>query len=127
MVETQKSIHEWCKATFPRHAGIKGRAVALVEEAVELAIAAGLDAETISAAVMTPMRKEVMRLARGEAPGGQAEEIADVLLCLYAYAEEAGIDSHQELDQKMAINRNRSAEYYAQKTARKEELGFILP
>jgi NTP pyrophosphatase (non-canonical NTP hydrolase) len=55
-----------------------------------------------------------------------AGEVADVLLCTYAYAEEAGIDSHKELNDKMRENRSRAAEYYAAKTAQKEDMGFIL-
>lgn len=130
MVETQKSIHEWCKATFPRHVGKQGRAVALLEEAVELALACGVESDAIFAAVRVPILKEAIRVSTGERehhPDNDLEEVADVLLCLYAYAEERGCDAHAELDNKMAVNRTRTAEYYAQKTARKEELGFILP
>lgn len=129
MKETQKSVHGWCIDTFPRHVGLPGRAIATLEEAVELAIAAGIDEETILAAVKVPIQKEKVRVANGERgkPREDAEEVADVLLCVYAYAEEAGYDAHEELDLKMAQNRSRGKEYYAKKTAAKEELGFILP
>jgi NTP pyrophosphatase (non-canonical NTP hydrolase) len=130
MVETQKSIHEWCKATFPKHIGEQGRAVALLEEAVELALAAGVKEDAIMAAVKVPILKETIRVSTGERErkyDDDLEEMADVLLCLYAYAEERGGDAHAELDRKMVINRGRSTEYYAKKTAHKQELGFILP
>jgi NTP pyrophosphatase (non-canonical NTP hydrolase) len=128
--ETQKSVHEWCKATFPRHVGLPGRAIALIEEAVELALACGVEPVTIEAAVKVPMIKESIQQQIGEYKWHDrydAEEVADVLLCVYAYAEEAGYDAHKELDLKMETNRTRSVEYYAKKTAHKEELGFILP
>jgi hypothetical protein len=130
MIETQKSVHEWCKATFPRHVGLQGRAIALIEEAVELALACGTPRDAIEASVRVPILKEDIRLKIGERNWHQredAEEVADVLLCLYAYAEEAGYSAHQELDDKMEINRSRTAEYYAKKTAQKEELGGINP
>jgi NTP pyrophosphatase (non-canonical NTP hydrolase) len=129
-IETQKSVHEWCKATFTRHIGVKGRAVALVEEAVELALACGVDSKAIKSVVEVPIIKESIRLFNGERKWHDredAEEVADVLLCLYAYAEEAGYDAHKELDEKMALNRTRSKEYYANKTAEKEDWGYILP
>jgi NTP pyrophosphatase (non-canonical NTP hydrolase) len=124
--ETQQSIHQWCKETFPRHVGVKGRAVALIEEAIELGLAGGLTIEEILAAVNTPIYK--LAEATADTPmESDAGEVADVLLCLYAYAQEAGHDAHAELDKKMAVNRSRSKEYYAKKTAHKEDLGFLLP
>lgn len=125
-METQQTIHEWCKATFPRHVGKKGRAIALLEEAAELALAAGVGFDAIRQAVEVPMKKHIIREMRNEPMESDAGEVADVLLCLYAYAEEGSIDSHRELDAKMAENRSRPTEYYAAKTAAKEELGFIL-
>lgn len=128
--ETQKSVHEWCKATFSHYVGVKGRAVALLEEAVELALGCGMDEATIEAVVKVPILKEKILMANGERNWSSEDdegEVADVLLCLYAYAEEANHDAHVALDRKMAVNRSRGAEYYAKKTAQKEELGFILP
>jgi hypothetical protein len=124
--ENQKSIHEWCKDTFPRHVGTKGRAIALIEEAVELGIAAGLSLKEIQSAVDVPIFKLAEQTQAGPLES-DAGEVADVLLCLYAYAEEAGYDAHKELDAKMRTNRSRPKEYYAAKTAHKEDLGFILP
>jgi NTP pyrophosphatase (non-canonical NTP hydrolase) len=106
--------------------GTKGRAVALVEEVIELAIAAGLSLKEIDAAVATPIKK-VAEMTQADVMESDAGEVADVLLCLYAYAEEAGYDAHKELDAKMRINRSRTKEYYAAKTAHKENLGFLLP
>lgn len=153
MAETQKSVHEWCKTTFSRFAGLQGRATALLEEAVELALTAGLSSETIYATARVPILKEAARAKSGwptiqcrkcaaffwvpdgcacgehkpfnsmTGKNGDAEEIADVMICVYACAEEAGYDARKELDEKMALNRSRPAEYYAEKTARKEELG----
>jgi NTP pyrophosphatase (non-canonical NTP hydrolase) len=129
MKETQKSVHGWCKAMFPGYVGVKGRAVALIEEAVELSIAAGVPYDTIRAAVEVPILKETVRMGSGQSwnPNADREEVADVLVCVYAYAEEAGYDAHQELDEKMELNRSRSMEYYAKKTAEKMDKGFILP
>lgn len=125
-METQQTIHEWCKETFPRHVGKKGRAIALLEESAELALAAGVSFEAIRQAVEVPMKKHIIREMRNEPLESDAGEVADVLLCLYAYAQEAGYDAHKELDSKMATNRTRTIEYYANKTAQKEDLGFIL-
>lgn len=125
-METQKTIHEWCKDTFPRHVGKKGRAIALLEEAAELALAAGVGFEAIRQAVEVPIKKHIARIDAGVELESDAGEVADVLLCLYAYAEEGSIDSHGELDAKMRENRSRPTSYYAAKTAAKEALGFIL-
>jgi len=122
MSETQKSVHEWCKVTFPRFMGQQGRATAVLEEAVELALAAGVNTETIYATVRVPIMKESTR-NQANAP----EEIADVLVSLYSCAEEMGLDAHAELGKKMELNRSRPTEYYAEKTAQKEGLGYILP
>jgi hypothetical protein len=128
MTETQKSVYQWCKATFPKFAGLKGRAIALVEEAVELALAAGVNPEAIRAAANVPiLKEEETHWTALAVPNRDAEEVADALLCVYAYAEEAGYDAHRELDEKMALNRGRPQEYYDGKTAHKEELGYVLP
>lgn len=123
MRETQESVFHWCDATFPRHRGKQGRATALVEEAVELCLAAGMSPEDIRAAVEVPMKKARLR-PETESDAG---EVADVLICLYSYAEEVGFDAHEELDTKMAKNRTRSAEFYAKKTDQKVALGMKLP
>jgi hypothetical protein len=118
--ETQQSVFEWCRDTFPRHAGIKGRAIALIEEAVELGVAAGLSDEEIRAAVEVPLKKAKMR-SEDESDRG---EVGDVLICVLAYAGERGFDAYDEMVKKMIVNRSRTKEYYATKTSEKESLGM---
>jgi NTP pyrophosphatase (non-canonical NTP hydrolase) len=129
-METQKSVHSWCVATFPRYASKKGHALALLSEAVELALAAGLAAglafDTIRRAVEVPIIKHLNRLTEGEPLESDAGEVADVLVNVYAYAEEAGIDAQAELDKKMKENRQRLGDHYAAKTAQAEALGLVI-
>lgn len=121
--ETQSSVYRWCKDTFPEFKGLKGRATALVEEAVELCLAAGMTKEEIEAAVSVPLQKANLR-KEDESDRG---EIADVQICVWAYAEEAGFSAQHETDKKMEINRSRPPEYYEMKTKQKKELGMKLP
>lgn len=126
MKETQESVYQWTKDTFPRHVGVHGRAVALVEEAVELALAAGLTAEDIYDTVRIPIQKAVSDIIERKPQESDRGEIADVLICVYAYAAEAGFDSQEALDDKMAVNRSRSKEYYDAKTQKKHDMGLPL-
>ena len=126
--ENQVTVHSWVKDVFPEWSGVRARALAIVEEAVELALATGLTKPEIESAVNLPCVKEFKRIAadpnyKPEDPRG---EVADVYINVLAYAEEAGFDAKKELDAKMKKNRSRSKEHYRAKTAQKKALGLKL-
>lgn len=126
MMETQKSIYTWIKRVFPEWKGARGRALAIVEESTELALAAGLNPEEIQTAVDMVVAKHNERVAAGEPLESDEGEVADVLLCVYAYAEERSMDAQEVLDEKMAKNRAKPDEHYFAKTRQKRNLGLAL-
>jgi len=125
-METQKSVHTWIKRVFPEWKGARGRALALVEEVTELALAAGLTPEDAQTAVNMVVSKHNSRVAAGEPLESDEGEVGDVYLCLFAYAEERGIDAQACLDEKMAKNRAKPDEHYFAKTQQKKSLGLAL-
>lgn len=52
------------------------------------------------------------------------DEAADVLACLYAYADQQRFDLLCALDQKMDLNRSRPQAYYDKKSRKKKQLGI---
>jgi len=127
--ETQESVAAWCRETFPEFQGIRNRCIVVVEEVAELALEAGLSPEMIRATVEVPIGKEIARgytADRTPDRANLAEEVADVQLSLFAFAEEAQINTKIALDYKMAKNRLRPNTYYRAKTAQKVGLGMPL-
>ena len=125
-METQKSVSSWIKLTFPEWAG-SHRVLAIVEEAVELGLAAGLTKEQIQSAVDLSVGQSERRAAAGTPPEAVQGEIADIQLNLWAYAEENGIDTNIAVDEKMKRNRAKPLAAYQAKTKLKRELGLQLP
>lgn len=125
-METQASIYTWIKRVFPEWRGARGRALALVEEVTELALAAGLSPEDAQTAVNMVISKHNTRVAAGEPLESDEGEVADVYLCLLAYAEERGMDAQAVLDEKMLKNRAKPDEHYFAKTRQKRSLGLAL-
>lgn len=84
MAETQQSVTEWANATFGV-AGSNARVAARANEMAELLRAITVD----DASPMAPA------------------EVADVVIVLYRLATRLGVNLHDEVDKKMAINRAR--------------------
>lgn len=127
--ETQKSTSQWIKDTFPEYQGKENRFVALLEEVVELGLEAGVSPETIRNVIEIPIRKEIERGNTGDRernPLDLCEEVGDVLMNVFSFAEEAGIEAQVALDAKMYKNRLRPASYYRMKTQQKKNLGMPL-
>lgn len=83
--ETQQTISEWIEETFGP-AGSNARVVARAnEEMAELLRDVTID----------------------DAHPKAAEEIADVFIVLYRVATRLGVDIHELIDRKMAVNRAR--------------------
>jgi len=126
-METPETVGRWVQEAFPEWAGAKGRALAIVEEAIELAIAAGLTKEQIQSAVNLSTGQHERRI---QDPNYVAEsdegEVADTMLNVYAYAYVRGIDLQAALDKKMAKNRAKPIEQYRAKTKLKKNLGLAL-
>lgn len=53
------------------------------------------------------MSELLFELAKNDSSPKAAAEIADVIICLYRLADRLGCDVHEEVDKKMAINRQR--------------------
>jgi NTP pyrophosphatase (non-canonical NTP hydrolase) len=125
-METPETVGTWVERVFPEWSGPKGRALAVVEEAVELALAAGLPSAQIQTAVNLSVSQHIRRFDVGVTPESDEGEVADCLLNIYAYAYQRGIDPQTALDKKMAKNRAKSDEEYRAKTALKRKLGLVL-
>jgi NTP pyrophosphatase (non-canonical NTP hydrolase) len=125
-METPESVGTWVRRVFPEWSGPKGRALAVVEEAVELGLAAGLSVAQIQTAVNLSVGQHIRRFDAGATPESDEGEVADCMLNVYAYAYERGIDPQAALDKKMAKNRAKSDEQYKAKTALKKQLGLAL-
>jgi hypothetical protein len=126
-METPATVGTWVRRVFPEWSGARGRALAVVEEAVELGIAAGLTKEQIQSAVNLSFGQHDRRSAEPNYfPESDAGEVADCMLNIYAYSYERGIDPQAVLDAKMAKNRAKPDEQYKAKTALKKSLGLAL-
>lgn len=121
MREDQHTVYEWTKTAFPGLDNQTARTVAVLEEAIELAVAAGLKPERILNVVNVTLAKVHKQK---NFPGNDQEETADLLSCIYAYAGQRKFDAHEELDNKMVINRGRPLSYYREKTASKVAAGL---
>ncbi len=84
-IETQATIFKWANETFGQVTSNIRAATRLNEEVAELLAA----------------------LATDDSNPKVASEIADVAILLYRIASAMGIDVHQEVDLKMAINKQR--------------------
>lgn len=119
--ETQKTVGEWGVKTFPGQNNLYGRIAAILEEAVELAVASGMSEEDLfnitGQAAAKSMRQETHDLQ---------EEAADVLSCIYALAHLEGFDVHLALDHKMELCRARPQSYYDAKTQAKVDAGMRI-
>ncbi len=123
MHETQESVGSWMGPIFSDLLGPKSRSIAVVEEACELALASGVTAEEILAAVKVPIQKNAERGNNGD----PEEELADVYISMYAYAADSRMSAQSALDRKMSINRLRPTEYYLRKNKEKFRLGMPGP
>lgn len=85
MRETQRSISQWAEDTF----GV-----------------AGSDAR-VAARANEEMAELIRATTTDTPPARIAEEIADVVIVLYRLADRLGVDLHDEIDRKMAVNRQR--------------------
>lgn len=126
-METPETVGLWVRRVFPEWSGAKGRALAVVEEAVELGLAAGLTKQQIQSAVDLSLGQHERRSAQiGYVPESDEGEVADCMLNVYAYAYERNIDPQAALDKKMVKNRAKPDEQYHAKTALKKNLGLAL-
>ena len=122
LVETQRSVHQWTNEVYPQYSTKERRAIALIEEAVELGLAAGLNVEDIHNVVQLPITKFEKTGDRGD----DGEELGDVMLCVYAYGGQTEKDAHEELDKKMRHNRSKPLQHFQAKYQKKLEQGLEL-
>ncbi len=85
MTETRQSITAWADETFG-------------EPFSNMSIVNRADSE---------MDELCTKLFSNDAHPGAAEELADVFIVLYRLAAKLGVDLHEEIDRKMAVNRQR--------------------
>ena len=126
---TPAIIAEWCRSVFKAHADPvverHRRVNRVLEEAVELAWAAGLTPHDIRRVVTIC----VNRCSEGQdaefnkpelCPG----EAADVAITLFALADTFGFNIDDAIDARHERNVGRGADYYARKTAEKAAQGL---
>lgn len=107
-IETQKTIGDWARDTFPGGDDLSPRhCLRLLEEVAELCQAAGASGGEILDAVTRPIRDLSLHVGVPEAPQVVAEELADCAIVLAVLAGRRGVDLAAEVDRKMAINRAR--------------------
>ena len=113
MAETQASITEWMEATFPGADPASPRkALRLMEEVVELCLAAGAAPSAIRETVISTLHKccdkvqddHESRPLPDKVPG----EAADVAIILNGFASTRRFVLQDEIDDKMKINRGRT-------------------
>lgn len=108
--ETQASVGAWAMGLAP-HAGEHPAALAcrLLQEAVELCIAAGAKDSEIDDAVDEEIVKASKRRELGcrKSNAEIAKEAADVQILAWVFAQGLGFDLAQAADAKMVVNRSR--------------------
>jgi NTP pyrophosphatase (non-canonical NTP hydrolase) len=113
--ETQATIGQWARETFPGGDDLSPRhCFRLLEEVVELCLAAGASHDDVY--VTADIAGEAARKKSGagylesrtETPERIAEEMADCAIVLDVLAERRGIDLRAEVDKKMIRNRRRA-------------------
>ena len=119
MKETQKTVYDWAVDTFPSEDTQRGRVIHVVEEAVELGYAAGLELHDLQTILVVVLAK-----CRMQRTVNDREEAADLLACLFAYAEQQQFDVLDAMNNKMELNRSRPQSYYDAKTSKKKALGM---
>ena len=97
--ETPESIVQWCKDTFPQYQSREMLAIAILEEAIELAVAVGVPKSEIALQCLDGTRKPVSEPFPGE--------VADLGINLLSFAAHEGIDLSQAMNDKMKKNRER--------------------
>jgi len=121
MIETQDSVTDWTRRTFPRQPGeIRIRLRALLEEVVECCHAGLMPIDVIENTVARVLAK-----CMEEEDIDLQAEMADVQLCLWALASETANDLSALVNDKMAINRARPKSYYDAKQVEKRERGIL--
>jgi hypothetical protein len=106
--ETQETIGTWAKETFPGGDDLSPRhAIRLLEEVVELCLAAGARPHAIRGAALGVLGHREDHRSYAESPDKVAFEIADVEIVLRVLAHRRGVNLQAYVDRKMQVNRSR--------------------
>lgn len=123
--ETEFSIRRWLDDTFPRSAvpqeELQVCVAALLEEAVEVAVAAGMALPRVTQVVQTCYMKSLDDFAKTYEVAGEA---ADVHLCLVSLCRVLGTTLDTSVQERMLRNRSRPQSYYDAKRQRKASIGL---
>jgi NTP pyrophosphatase (non-canonical NTP hydrolase) len=113
----QGQVAEWCSAAFgSEHASsIPQRAVRLLEEAIELAQAAG---------VPRPMAENLLGFIYCKPAGELHQEIGGVSLCILALATAAGLSAEAEEVREIERVMSKPLEWFAARNKAKNLAGF---
>jgi NTP pyrophosphatase (non-canonical NTP hydrolase) len=122
--ETQTTTVEWCRGMFGEEHSLDSRFSNLLEEVVELGLKLGVSNERMSSIVTTIYGRSVDTANDLESAYG---EIGDVLITLECLASELGVDVQSAHDWKMAVNRGKTNEYFAEKQRKKLDAGLYAP
>lgn len=107
--ETQSTIGQWARDTFPGGDDLSPRhCIRLLEEVCELCLAAGAQpADLYRVCSADRPNGQAWFESRPESPERVARELADVAIVIAVIAERRGVDLAAEVDAKMALNRRR--------------------
>lgn len=122
--EDQKTIHNWARETFPHYGAseVIHRTERVIEEVIELAVAAKIDRERIIHLV-----SRTFEYASVQKEQNAPEEAGDTLIALLALAEEVGYSLTEEKEKKMVRNRSKPKSFFEEKRARKRRLNIERP
>ena len=105
-IENQESVCRWCNEHYPDETK-KTSVFNLLEEVIELAVAAGVEINDINRIASISYNKSVADLGKS---ADVPKELGDVQISLYSLAGIWGYDALQCCDEKMASNRERSTD-----------------
>lgn len=121
MRETQETVGQWTRENFPQYESVTGRFTAIIEEMVECGMAFGVPHQHILSTVENAIKRELAKPPHTPNPG---EELGDLEMNVWAFAEHVGHDAYESMCAKMGINRSRPKEWYDAKTKQKIQEGI---
>ena len=114
--ELQQEAFEWARACFgDRAMGLKERAMRVLEEAIELAQAEGIEIERV---------RHLVDHVYAKPPGDAAQEVGGISVTLLCYCERKGIFADEQ--ERKELNRVRSLprEHFAARHKAKGDAGI---
>lgn len=107
MTETQETVGKWADDTFgPGDRQSPARALRVLDECLELCVAAGASAREVHALVARKLRRKLWQKGVRDHEA-LPHEIADVQITIWGFAHQQGVDLPVLVGEKMKVNRGR--------------------